>query len=56
MVFRVVGFHLQAIVAAIAQGRPDDVAAVLLGFAIEREHDFRMVCMTVAHTVFVLDD
>ena len=56
VVLRVVGDHLQAVVAAIAEGSADDVAGVLLALAVQREHHFGMVGMRVTCAVLVDDD
>lgn len=56
MIISPVGNSVEEIVAGIAESGTDNVARVLLRFAIEREHHFGMVSLRVAHAVAVADD
>ena len=53
VVVGIVGDHLQAVVARIADGSTDDGSRVLLSLAVEREHHLAMIGMRVACAVLV---
>ena len=53
MILRVIGDDAQTVVATVAEGGPNDIAAVLPRFAVERKHHLGMVSVRVAGAVVV---
>ncbi len=56
VVFRLIGHHLQFVVAAVAEGSANDVTGLFLRLTVEREHHFSVRGLGVAHSVAVGDD